>query len=108
MCKFLTSALFCYDMLGRYGNAMNVKRTVRGYAQTGFAAMMIEDQVTSHHPSPSYLVAARILYKQNRINHTSSTNKHSLVVDAYALAFIMRAQTCWPRVCHGIIVQANE
>jgi len=28
-----------------YGNAMNVKRTVRGYAQTGFAAVMIEDQV---------------------------------------------------------------
>jgi len=28
-----------------YGNAMNVKRTVRGYAQTGFAAIMIEDQV---------------------------------------------------------------
>jgi 2-methylisocitrate lyase-like PEP mutase family enzyme len=28
-----------------YGNAMNVKRTVRAYAQTGFAAVMIEDQV---------------------------------------------------------------
>lgn len=28
-----------------YGNAMNVKRTVKGYAQTGFAAIMIEDQV---------------------------------------------------------------
>eukprot|EP00290_Baffinella_frigidus_P002825 CAMPEP_0180173338 /NCGR_PEP_ID=MMETSP0986-20121125/35525_1 /TAXON_ID=697907 /ORGANISM="non described non described, Strain CCMP2293" /LENGTH=347 /DNA_ID=CAMNT_0022125525 /DNA_START=25 /DNA_END=1068 /DNA_ORIENTATION=- len=28
-----------------YGNAMNVKRTVRGYAQAGFAAIMIEDQV---------------------------------------------------------------
>ena len=24
---------------------MNVKRTVKGYAQAGFAAMMIEDQV---------------------------------------------------------------
>lgn len=29
-----------------YGNAMNVKRTVRGYAQVGFAGVMIEDQVT--------------------------------------------------------------
>ncbi|EKX50358.1 hypothetical protein GUITHDRAFT_67257 [Guillardia theta CCMP2712] len=28
-----------------YGNAMNVKRTVRGYAQAGFASVMIEDQV---------------------------------------------------------------
>jgi 2-methylisocitrate lyase-like PEP mutase family enzyme len=28
-----------------YGNALNVKRTVRGYAQAGFAGMMIEDQV---------------------------------------------------------------
>jgi 2-methylisocitrate lyase-like PEP mutase family enzyme len=28
-----------------YGNAMNVKRTVAGFAQAGFAAVMIEDQV---------------------------------------------------------------
>lgn len=28
-----------------YGNAINVKRTVRGYASAGFAAVMIEDQV---------------------------------------------------------------
>jgi len=28
-----------------YGNAMNVRRTVRGYAQAGFAAVMIEDQL---------------------------------------------------------------
>ncbi len=28
-----------------YGNAVNVKRTVRGYAQAGFACAMIEDQV---------------------------------------------------------------
>ena len=29
-----------------YGNAVNVKRTVRGYAQAGFACAMIEDQVS--------------------------------------------------------------
>ena len=29
-----------------YGNAVNVKRSVRGYAQAGFAAIMIEDQVS--------------------------------------------------------------
>jgi 2-methylisocitrate lyase-like PEP mutase family enzyme len=28
-----------------YGNALNVKRTVAGYAQAGFAAAMIEDQI---------------------------------------------------------------
>lgn len=28
-----------------YGNAVNVKRTVQGYAQAGFASVMIEDQV---------------------------------------------------------------
>ncbi len=28
-----------------YGNALNVKRAVRGYAEAGFAAVMIEDQV---------------------------------------------------------------
>ena len=28
-----------------YGNAVNVKRTVKGYAAAGFAAVMIEDQV---------------------------------------------------------------
>jgi len=29
-----------------YGNAVNVQRTVRGYAQAGFACVMIEDQVS--------------------------------------------------------------
>lgn len=29
-----------------YGNAMNVRRTVNGYARAGFAAVMIEDQVS--------------------------------------------------------------
>lgn len=28
-----------------YGNAMNVKRTVKGFSQAGFAAIMIEDQL---------------------------------------------------------------
>jgi 2-methylisocitrate lyase-like PEP mutase family enzyme len=29
-----------------YGNALNVKRTVAGYARAGFAAVMIEDQIS--------------------------------------------------------------
>ncbi len=28
-----------------YGNAVNVKRTVMGYAAAGFAGILIEDQV---------------------------------------------------------------
>lgn len=28
-----------------YGNAMNVKRTVKGFIQVGFAGIIIEDQV---------------------------------------------------------------
>lgn len=28
-----------------FGSALNVKRTVRGYARAGFAAIMLEDQV---------------------------------------------------------------
>ena len=32
-------------MPNRIGNALNVKRTVKGYAQVGFAGVMIEDQV---------------------------------------------------------------
>lgn len=29
-----------------YGNQMNVKRTVKGYIQAGFAGILLEDQVT--------------------------------------------------------------
>lgn len=29
-----------------YGNAVNVKRTLQGYARAGMAGMMIEDQVS--------------------------------------------------------------
>lgn len=29
-----------------YGNAMNIKRTVKGYSQAGFAGVMIEDQLS--------------------------------------------------------------
>ncbi|SDT91174.1 oxaloacetate decarboxylase [Stappia sp. ES.058] len=40
-----TSALIIGDGDTGYGNALNVKRTVKGYAQAGFAAVMIEDQL---------------------------------------------------------------
>jgi 2-methylisocitrate lyase-like PEP mutase family enzyme len=35
-----------------YGNAVNVKRTVRGYAAAGFAGILIEDQVGRGGPYP--------------------------------------------------------
>ena len=45
----VTSALDCIPCIGDgdtgYGNAVNAKRTVRGYARAGLAGMMIEDQV---------------------------------------------------------------
>lgn len=31
-----------------YGNAVNVKRTLRGFAAAGFAGILIEDQVCWH------------------------------------------------------------
>jgi 2-methylisocitrate lyase-like PEP mutase family enzyme len=40
-----TSALVIGDGDTGYGNALNVKRTVKGYAQAGLACVMIEDQV---------------------------------------------------------------
>jgi 2-methylisocitrate lyase-like PEP mutase family enzyme len=36
----------CGDGDTGFGNAINVKRTVEGYAQAGFACIMIEDQVS--------------------------------------------------------------
>ncbi len=36
-----------------YGNAINVQRTVRGYAQAGFACVMIEDQVAPKNAATS-------------------------------------------------------
>ena len=32
-------------LLCRYGNAVNVQRTVRGFAAAGFAGILLEDQV---------------------------------------------------------------
>lgn len=46
-CNDATSASFPIigDGDDGYGNAMNVKRTVKGYAKAGFAGVLIEDQV---------------------------------------------------------------
>lgn len=44
VCAATTLPMLCDGDTG-YGNALNVKRTVKGYAQAGAAAVMIEDQV---------------------------------------------------------------
>lgn len=44
LCAATSIPILCDGDTG-YGNALNVKRTVRGYAQAGAAAVMIEDQV---------------------------------------------------------------
>ena len=44
ICAATSLPVLCDGDTG-YGNALNVKRTVKGYAQAGAAAVMIEDQV---------------------------------------------------------------
>jgi 2-methylisocitrate lyase-like PEP mutase family enzyme len=45
ICSTVTIPIFGDGDTG-YGNAVNVRRTVQGYAQAGFACIMIEDQVS--------------------------------------------------------------
>lgn len=45
ICAATSLPVLCDGDTG-YGNALNVKRTVKGYAQAGAAAIMIEDQVS--------------------------------------------------------------
>lgn len=45
ICSALKNSLCIADGDTGYGNAVNAKRTVRGYAQAGMAGIMIEDQV---------------------------------------------------------------
>lgn len=48
-----------------YGNAMNVKRTVRGYIRAGFAGIILEDQV---HFIYSFIFRWTILYTSFALN----------------------------------------
>ena len=49
LCRNMHEATTSLPIIGDgdtgYGNAVNVKRTVRGYAAAGFAGILIEDQV---------------------------------------------------------------
>lgn len=46
-----------------YGNAMNVKRTVRGFANAGLAGVLIEDQVQNPADVPRSWQCAEMCYK---------------------------------------------
>jgi 2-methylisocitrate lyase-like PEP mutase family enzyme len=57
-----------------YGSAVNVKRTVRGFASAGFAGLLIEDQVprcdasASAHPQRNQLMRVK--------RHLSASHSH--------------------------------
>ncbi|KAF1773891.1 Pyruvate/Phosphoenolpyruvate kinase-like domain [Phytophthora cactorum] len=54
-----------------YGNAMNVKRTVRAYAQAGMAGIMLEDQVApkrcGHTAGKAVTLEKRLLHEYARL-----------------------------------------
>ena len=51
-CRYVQEATQRLPVIGDadtgYGNAVNVKRTMRGFAAAGFAGILIEDQVCWH------------------------------------------------------------
>ena len=66
---------FIGDADDGYGNAMNAKRTVRGYARAGFAGILMEDQVrywrtTSYVRLPTNLLIDCFSIHPNRLSHT--------------------------------------
>ena len=52
-----------------YGNAMNVKRTVRGDAQAGFAGVLIEDQVAPK--SCGHVRGKRVCSREEAVSRVS-------------------------------------
>jgi 2-methylisocitrate lyase-like PEP mutase family enzyme len=52
-CRYVHEATRALPIIGDadtgYGNAVNVKRTLRGFAAAGFAGIIIEDQACSWH-----------------------------------------------------------
>lgn len=45
-----------------YGNAMNVKRTVRGYIAAGFAGIILEDQVQANNSTVVIWLELKLLH----------------------------------------------
>ena len=54
-----------------YGNAMNVKRTIKGYIRAGFAGILLEDQVIIESLLLHLLIFLCYLLFYNHINPTS-------------------------------------
>lgn len=56
-CRYMHEATRGLPIIGDadtgYGNAVNVKRTLRGFAAAGFAGILIEDQARGSHGSPA-------------------------------------------------------
>ncbi len=66
-----------------YGNALNVKRTVRGFAQAGFAAVMIEDQVAPKrcgHTAGKAVVSRDEAYARIRAAADARAEGHDILI----------------------------
>ncbi len=66
-----------------YGNAMNVKRTVKGFAQAGFAAVMIEDQVSPKrcgHTAGKSVVARDEAFERIRAAADARAEGHDILI----------------------------
>lgn len=66
-----------------YGNALNVKRTVKGFAQAGFAAVMIEDQVAPKrcgHTAGKSVVTRDEAYERIRAAADARAEGHDILI----------------------------
>ncbi|MEY8828975.1 oxaloacetate decarboxylase [Sedimentitalea sp. XS_ASV28] len=66
-----------------YGNALNVKRTVAGFAQAGFAAVMIEDQVAPKrcgHTAGKSVVSRDEAYERIRAAADARAEGHDILI----------------------------
>ncbi len=66
-----------------YGNALNVKRTVRGFAQAGFASIMIEDQVAPKrcgHTAGKSVVSRDEAYERIRAAADARAEGHDILI----------------------------
>lgn len=66
-----------------YGNALNVKRTVKGFAQAGFAAVMIEDQVAPKrcgHTAGKSVVARDEAFERIRAAADARAEGHDILI----------------------------
>lgn len=66
-----------------YGNALNVKRTVKGFAQAGFAAVMIEDQVAPKrcgHTAGKAVVSRAEAYERIRAAADARAEGHDILI----------------------------